>query len=228
MMSSAFLFFYFSQGNISPAIHQRPLPRVQSLMSHSLLQPGCEAGEDSGVRARARLVLCRWVLWWEATLNLFPIMLPGQSRMINVPLPSDPWRVFLPVLTGPARAVTSHVAPLWLAERMVNSRYLTSHFFFFFFFPPAALTSGGVFTRAGLLTRDAISKKPSPKPLAGAFKCKDLLYLQLSPLERTFLTPLLFEHSDVLSYFQVQQLKKIRRHAEKTSRVTSLHQLQVW
>lgn len=136
MMSSAFLFFYFSQGNISPAIHQRPLPRVQSLMSHSLLQPGCEAGEDSGVRARARLVLCRWVLWWEATLNLFPIMLPGQSRMINVPLPSDPWRVFLPVLTGPARAVTSHVAPLWLAERMVNSRYLTSHFFFFLFFSP--------------------------------------------------------------------------------------------
>lgn len=62
--------------------------------------------------------------------------------------------------------------------------------------------------------------------MAGAFKCKDLLYLQLSPLERTFLTPLLFEHSDVLSYFQVQQLKKYRV-MQKTSRVTSLHQLQV-
>lgn len=54
-----------------------------------------------GCKARALLVLWYRALWWEMTLNLFPIMLPGQSRMINVPLPSDPWRVFHPVWLGP-------------------------------------------------------------------------------------------------------------------------------
>lgn len=51
-------------------------------------------------KARALLVLWRWALWWEMTLDLFPIMLPGQSRKINVPLPSDPWHVFLPARLG--------------------------------------------------------------------------------------------------------------------------------
>lgn len=50
MMSSASL-----QGNISPAIYQRPLLCVHSVMSHLPLQPGREAHEDSGVRPERRL-----------------------------------------------------------------------------------------------------------------------------------------------------------------------------
>ena len=220
MMSSAF-FFFFCKGAFP-----RPFINVHfPVYSHSCHARFCS--QDVRLartlvwEPEPRLVLCRWVLWWETTLNLFPIMLPGQSRMINVPLPSDPWRVFLPVLTGPAQAVTSHVAPSWLAVRMVNSRNLTSHS------PPTAALTSGDSRWSFNMQRNLKKKTPSPKPMAGAFKCKDLLYLQLSPLERTFLTPLLFEHSDVLSYFQVQQLKKYRV-MQKTSRVTSLHQLQVW
>lgn len=51
-------------------------------------------------KAGAPLVSWRWGPRWEMTLNLFPIMLPGRSRMINIPLPSDPWRVFLSFRLG--------------------------------------------------------------------------------------------------------------------------------
>lgn len=84
-------------------------------------QPGREAREDCGVRL---LVSWRRGPWWEMTLNLFPIVLPGRSHMINTPLPSDR-DVFFSHFEG---ALLRHMWPLtcWVSDNLLRSRLAES------------------------------------------------------------------------------------------------------
>lgn len=114
MMSSAFL-----QGNISPAIYQRPLPCVQSVMSHSPLQPRCEAHEDSGVRPE-RGLSCDAESSGEKWHSIcFPSCYLGSHVWLTYPgqVTRDVFFSHSEWACLSSRSTRS----AWLAERMVNS-----------------------------------------------------------------------------------------------------------